>query len=132
MTIFILVHPELQYILFSYMKPLGAECGQVGMVCCRNDRFYNKPLSESGDENDNKDPKPAFEPECGKRNDLRELRFSDGDLDRTLTGEWPHMCTIWKATYATSRNHRVIRKEYVCGASLISNDTVLTTAHNIQ
>ena len=134
MTIFILVHPELQYILFSYIKPLGAECGQVGMVCCRNDRFYNKPLSGLEPQVDNQieDPGPAFKPECGKRNDLRKLRFSGVGQDTTVTGEWPHMCTIWKATYATSRNHRVIRKEYVCGASLISNDTVLTTAHNIQ
>ena len=124
--------PGLQYILFSYKKPLGAECGQVGMVCCRNDRFYNKPLSESEDENDIDDSKPTFKPECGKRNDLRKLRFSGVGSDTTVTGEWPHMCTIWKATYATSRNHKVIRKEYVCGASLISNDTVLTTAHNIQ
>lgn len=98
------------------------------MVCCRNDRFYNKPLSDF----DNKREKPEFVPECGKRNDPGELRFSGVDLDTVITGEWPHMCTIWKATYATSRNHRVIRKDYVCGASLISNDTVLTTAHNIE
>ena len=80
------------------------------MVCCRNDRFYAKPLI-------------AWDPDDPEHNLPR------GDSENA---EWPNMCTIWEATYSTSRNKRVIRKNYVCGASLISKGAVLTTAHNIQ
>ena len=46
-------------------------------------------------------------------------------IAKTFAGEFPHMCTIWKIKGKDE-------KEYVCGASLIKPNLVLTTAHNIK
>jgi hypothetical protein len=105
------------------------------MVCCRNDRFYNKPLNEKEDvETEGQDDPTTVvntspSSECGMRNDLKSLATH---LDSEIQSTWPHMCTIWKATTSTVRNRPVIHNQYVCGASLVSKDVVLTTAHNIE
>ena len=104
-------------------------------MCCRNDRFYNKPLNEhedeetEGQEDPTTDTNTSPSSECGIRNDLKSLTTgSDSEIQST----WPHMCTIWKATTLRVRNRPVIHNKYVCGASLVSKNTVLTTAHNIE
>jgi len=53
-------------------------------------------------------------------------------VDSEIQSTWPHMCTIWKTTTSRVRNRPVIHNKYVCGASLVSKDAVLTTAHNIE
>ena len=70
-------------------------------------------------------PEISFKPECGRRNELKGLNEAS---EYQIQSTWPHMCTIWNAT--STRDS--IKKEYVCGASLISPDMVLTTAHNIE
>ena len=100
---------------------MASECLEKDLVCCRNDRFYNKPLTNNKVEILNKTP---FKPDCGRRNDLKGIGEASEDNTQST---WPHMCTIWKATSEGDK----IKKEYVCGASLISQDMVLTTEHNI-
>ena len=107
--------------IYYVFQQLESKCSEIGFVCCRNDRFYNKPLSNGPVKPSNKTP---FQPECGRRNDLKALNEA---LEYQTQSTWPHMCTIWKATNIGDK----IKKEYVCGASLISQNIVLTTEHNI-
>ena len=72
---------------------------------------------------------------CGKHNEFGLVGIrSDGAEGKrqTVAGEWPHMCTIFKATSSERNNKKGIQLDYVCGASLISEGVVLTTAHNIK
>ena len=96
-------------------------------MCCRNERFFNKPLIKSklSKADTAQMPTISFQPECGRRNNLEELSHaSEHDIQST----WPHMCTIWNATITRDS----YKKEYICGASLIAQNMVLTTAHNIK
>ena len=83
----------------------------------------------------NEGTKTPFIPECGKHNEfgLIDIRIVGPELKtQTVAGEWPHMCMVFKATDSIRNNKSVIQREYVCGASLISEGIVLTTAHNIK
>ena len=94
---------------------MESTCANAEETCCRKDSYYYKSL---------------FEPKCGRRNEdtrntIRTAAvFANDDKSETFAGEWPHMCTIWK----TDGN----KKTYVCGASLIKPNVVLTTAHNVR
>lgn len=96
-------------------------------MCCRNERFFNKPLIKTKTTNvDTTQIQPiSFQPECGRRNNLKNLNDA---TEHDIQSTWPHMCTIWNATITRDS----YKKEYICGASLISQNMVLTTAHNIK
>ena len=114
---------------------MSSKCGTPGLVCCRNDRFYNKPLNEKedpeteGEEDSTTIDNTSSTSDCGIRNHLESLATG---ADSEIQSTWPHMCTIWKTTTSRVRNRPVIHNKYVCGASLVSKDAVLTTAHNIE
>ena len=70
--------------------------------------------------------------------DLRQDIQDGTPSDLTVysdAGEWPHMCTIFRASKSIKKGGRTSCTRtltYVCGASLISQNAVLTTWHNIR
>ena len=90
----------------------------------------------------------SYTPQCGQhiefdgvdlRQDIEDGAITeDGTSDLTVysdAGEWPHMCTIFRASKSIKKGDRTSCTRtltYVCGASLISQNAVLTTWHNIR
>ena len=113
----------------------------IQQECCRNTRFFNKPLASTKHdfEEDNfidTRTEEEYVSQCGQHNlfelvDLRQDYYDYGGLPQiSEEGEWPHMCTIWEKT--AGKNGGSDGRKYLCGASLVSNNAVLTTWHNIR
>ena len=73
-------------------------------------------------------------PQCGQHMDwdsvdLRQDLQNSANLVFAEAGEWPYMCTVFRTSNVKGCTRTL---SYICGASLISVDTVLTTWHNIK
>ena len=68
---------------------------------------------------------------CGKRNvdglGVRIQGKSSSDSE-TQFGEWPHMCVVLNCAKIGDEEHSL----FVCGASLIAPNVILTAAHCIE
>ena len=72
--------------------------------------------------------KPEFY-KCGKRNldGLGVLKPRSDDRE-TQFGEWPHMCAVINRTKIGDEEHSL----FVCGASLIAPNVILTAAQCVE
>ena len=69
---------------------------------------------------------------CGRRNIEGvggvKINFPIHPVRKTQFGEWPHMCAVLKFSSEKVDNDY----EYLCGASLIAKNVVLTSAHYVR
>ena len=69
---------------------------------------------------------------CGKRNiegvGRVKINYPDRPVRKTQFGEWPHMCAVLKFSSEKVDNDY----DYLCGASLIAKNVVLTSAHYVR
>ena len=112
------------------------------MVCCRNARYFDLPLTSNETNKVDLRSDDDYMPQCGQHiefDEFADLRRAEGHQQSDITtyansGEWPHMCTIFKTQSSKINGKSGCSRtlEYVCGASLISKNAVLTSWHNIR
>ena len=71
---------------------------------------------------------------CGRRNIEGvggvKINYPDHPVRKTQFGEWPHMCAVLK--FSSEKEGVDNDYEYLCGASLIAKNVVLTSAHYVR
>lgn len=138
-----------------------SECDKPLHVCCRHPKYDppgqpddpgtkgpisstppSVPCKETDDINDaifDDDDNCIFPPiepatrKCGKRNIEGASNggfFQEPSSDEAKFGEWPHVCAILKSVTVGEENDKV--QVYLCGASLIAPQVVLTSGHCVN
>ncbi len=102
--------------------PENSKCEGQLESCCRHPDWVGEPIHTPP-------PKPKPKPyvsRCGRHNaNGIGLRIQNNPLAATTQfGEWPHMCAVLE-----EKNDKNL---YVCGASLIADDLVMTAAHCVE
>jgi len=140
----------------EHEKAIVSECDKPLHVCCRHPNYDppgpqgpeegpsdlppSVPCEDNGDINDaifDDDDSCIFTPKqpatnkCGKRNiDGVDSFFEEPSFDEAKFGEWPHVCAILKSVSVGEENDKV--QVYLCGASLIAPQVVLTSGHCVN
>lgn len=110
------------------LDPDNSKCPGDLEVCCRHPDFTDAvtgPPVKTTTTTPRPQP-PKYQSQCGRRNIYGVgVRIQNNVYDAsTQFGEWPHMCALLA--------ERDGKNLFVCGASLIGQDTVLTAAHCIK
>ncbi len=102
--------------------PENSKCPGYLETCCRHPDLVGEPIFT---------PPPAPKPKpyvsrCGRHNaNGIGVRIQNDPVQATTQfGEWPHMCAVLE--------DKDDKNLYVCGASLIADDLVMTAAHCVE
>jgi len=140
----------------EHEKAVVSECDKPLHVCCRHPNYDppgltpgdnpNEPIDTGNcnnedinnaifdDENSCTFPdNPPATQKCGKRNkqgvDTSDF-FEGPSFEEANFGEWPHVCAILKSVTVGEADEYV--QVYLCGASLIAPQVVLTSGHCVN
>jgi hypothetical protein len=116
---------------FGNLDAQDATCQGFLDVCCKNPDFVEPPTPPP--------PTIKYTSRCGQRNTeglgARITGFRDLE---SQVGEWPHMCALLREEVQEaggdgySGGDPATINHFVCGASLISDGTVLTAGHCVD